>query len=130
MSISSGTGSKQKDFLSLPSIVILLTGFDRYPNGNWPGIATDITGNNNKSGSDDFGLKSVSFWRFKNIKLSYDLPRNWLQHNKLGQGAQVYVDLQNTLLLSNYEGLDPEMEQNAAPFPIPFTMVVGVNITF
>lgn len=100
------------------------------PNGNWPGIATDITGNNNKSGSDDFGLKSVSFWRFKNIKLSYDLPRNWLQHNKLGQGAQVYVDLQNTLLLSNYEGLDPEMEQNAAPFPIPFTMVVGVNITF
>lgn len=100
------------------------------PNGNWPGIAADVTGDNNPSGSSDFGMKNVSYWRFKNIKLTYDLPRNWLQRNKLGQNAQVYVDLQNTLMLTNYAGLDPEMEQNAAPFPIPFTMVFGVNITF
>lgn len=100
------------------------------PNGTWTGIATDITRNNNKSGADDFHLKNVSYWRFKNIKVTYDLPRNWLRDNRLGQNAQVYVDLQNTLLLSNYDGLDPEMEQNAAPFPIPFTMVFGVNITF
>lgn len=100
------------------------------PEGNWPGIAPNITGNNNKSGADDFSLKNVSYWRFKNIKLTYDLPRNWLQRNKLGQSAQVYVDLQNTLMLTNYAGLDPEMEQNAAPFPIPFTMVFGVNISF
>lgn len=100
------------------------------PQGNWPGIADDRTAANNKSGADDFSMKNVSYWRFKNIKLTYDLPRNWLRNNKLGQSAQVYVDLQNTLLLSNYAGLDPEMEQNSAPFPIPFTMVFGVNISF
>ena len=41
-----------------------------------------------------------------------------------------FEDLQNTLLLTNYEGLDPEMEQNASPLPIPFTVVLGVDITF
>lgn len=33
-------------------------------------------------------------------------------------------------MLTNYEGLDPEMEINCAPFPIPFTVVLGVNINF
>lgn len=98
-------------------------------NGWYPGLAADVTGNNNKSGSNDFTLQNTSYLRFKNIKLTYNLPKEtvarWGMSN-LG----VYVDLQNTLLLTNYEGLDPEMEQNAAPFPIPSTVVFGLNVTF
>lgn len=99
-------------------------------NGWWPSIATNAAANNNKSGTDDFTLKDVNYLRFKDIKVTYTLPKNWLQGSKIASNAAVYVDLQNTLLLSNYEGLDPEMEQNAAPFPIPFTVVMGVDITF
>lgn len=99
-------------------------------NGWWPGIAPNAAANSNKSGTDDFTLKNVNYWRFKDIKVTYTLPKNWVQGSRIASNAAVFVDLQNTLLLSNYEGLDPEMEQNAAPFPIPFTVVFGVDITF
>jgi TonB-linked SusC/RagA family outer membrane protein len=100
------------------------------PDGWWPGIAANATANNNKSGTDDFSLKNTHYWRFKNIKLVYELPQNWFRKNKIASVASVYADLQNTLLLTNHAGLDPEMEQNAAPLPIPFTLVIGVDITF
>lgn len=100
------------------------------PTGWYPGIAADVTGGNNKTGTHDFTLKNVHFWRFKDIKLTYMLPEKFLKRNKIASDASVFVDLQNTLMLTNYEGLDPEMEINCAPFPIPFTVVLGVNINF
>ncbi|MDD4513980.1 TonB-dependent receptor [Massilibacteroides sp.] len=98
--------------------------------GWYPGIAPNAAANSNKSGTDDFTLKNVNYLRFKDIKVTYTLPKNWLEGSKIASNASVYMDLQNTLLFSNYDGLDPEMEKNAAPFPIPFTVVVGVDITF
>ena len=80
--------------------------------------------------SDDFSLQNTHYWRFKNIKVTYLLPKDWMKKSKIASNASVYLDLQNTLLLTNYEGLDPEMEQNASPLPIPFTVVLGVDITF
>ncbi|MFC2758815.1 TonB-dependent receptor [Hallella multisaccharivorax] len=101
-----------------------------YNSNGWrPGIAADITGNNNKSGTNDFTLKSMNYLRVKDIRLTYILPKSLLQAWKLSN-ASIYFDLQNSLLLTNYDGLDPEMEHNAAPFPIPRTYVVGVNIAF
>lgn len=100
------------------------------PTGWYPGIAQDVTGGNNKTGMHDFTLKNVHFWRFKDIKLTYMLPEKFLKRNKIASDASVFVDLQNTLMLTNYDGLDPEMGTNFAPFPIPFTVVLGVNINF
>lgn len=98
--------------------------------GWWPGIAPNAAANSNKSGTDDFSLQNTHYWRFKNIKVTYLLPKDWMKKSKIASNASVYLDLQNTLLLTNYEGLDPEMEQNASPLPIPFTVVLGVDITF
>lgn len=100
------------------------------PDGWWPGMATDVTGGNNKSGTDDFSLQNTHYWRFKDIKLTYTLPKKLLEDSKIASNASVYFDLQNSLLLTNYAGLDPEMEQNSAPFPIPYTFVFGIDITF
>ena len=61
--------------------------------------------------------------------MTYLLPKDWLKESKIASNASVYLDLQNTLLLTNYEGLDPEMEQNASPLPNPFTVEVGDDIT-
>ena len=99
------------------------------PEGWRPGLADDITGNNNKSGTNDFTLKNMCFLRVKNIKLSYTLPRQLTSAWNISN-ASVFFDLQNSLLLTNYDGLDPEMEHNAAPFPIPRTLVFGVNVSF
>jgi hypothetical protein len=99
------------------------------PEGWRPGLADDITGNNNKSGTNDFTLKNMCFLRVKNIKLSYTLPKQLISAWNISN-ASVFFDIQNSLLLTNYDGLDPEMEHNAAPFPIPRTLVFGVNVSF
>lgn len=99
------------------------------PSGWRPGIAADVTGNNNKSGTNDFTLINMWFMRLKNVKLTYNLPKV-IVHNLNISNLSVYLDVQNSLLLTNYKGLDPEMEKNSAPFPISKTFVIGVNIAF
>jgi hypothetical protein len=42
----------------------------------------------------------------------------------------LYVDLQSPYIFTNYVGLDPEMERNNAPFPIPVTYAFGINVNF
>ena len=107
--------------------------FDRWtsynPDGFLTGVATDKTANKNTSGNNDYTLSNTSFLRLKNIKLTYDLPSKILSGAKIS-AASVYVDIQNSVLLSNYQGLDPEMEQNSSPIPIPMIGVFGVNLTF
>jgi len=107
--------------------------FDRWTSYNTDGfltgIASDYTANNNNSGSNDYLLKNTSYLRLSNIKLTYNLPQKLLNSVSISNAA-VYVDLQNSFLLTNYEGLDPEMESNSAPYPIPFTSVLGVQLTF
>ncbi|MGN1219802.1 MAG: SusC/RagA family TonB-linked outer membrane protein [Candidatus Cryptobacteroides sp.] len=97
--------------------------------GTRPGIAADQYSSANASATNDFGLKTVNWLRLSNIKLSYQLPQALLSKAKIS-ALGVYVDLQNTALISNYEGLDPEMETSSAPYPIPLTAVIGVNFSF
>jgi TonB-linked SusC/RagA family outer membrane protein len=113
------------------------------PNGTIPGVARGIEIGNNpldqsnkgeaffgsRSGND-FSMKSSYYFRVKNITFSYTLPKALLFNNKIAQSAKVFIDLQNVQLFTNYVGIDPEMEQNAAPFPIPFTIATGINIVF
>ena len=107
--------------------------YDRWsstnPSGFLTGIATDQTANANKSGYNDYTLKNTHFLRLKNIKVTYTLPEKFLNNCKISS-ASVYLDLQNSVLFTNYEGLDPEMEQNSSPLPIPIIGVLGVNLSF
>jgi len=98
--------------------------------GTLPGAAIGSTESNNPSGGSDFTLQSTYFMRLKNITLGYNLPQRMLGNGKFARNARVYADFQNIALLTNYKGLDPEMEQNVSPFPIPFTITLGVNISF
>ena len=72
------------------------------PNGTWTGIATDITRNNNKSGADDFHPKNEATGDSRTSKSHTICHATGCKATTgSGQNAQVYVDLQNTLLLSN-----------------------------
>lgn len=97
--------------------------------GTRPGVAADQYSSANPSATNDFGLKTVHWLRLSNIKLGYQLPQALLSKAKIS-ALGVYLDLQNTALISNFEGLDPEMESSSAPYPIPLTAVVGVNLSF
>jgi hypothetical protein len=66
----------------------------------------------------------------KNLTVGYTVPISFLRKNRLASSVRVFVDIQNLAVLTNYVGLDPEMEQNASPFPIPRTTAFGLNITF
>ena len=99
------------------------------PTGTRQGIKGD-TSLNVPSGND-FQLQNTWYLRLKNVTLGYTLPSNWLQKIHLGQGTRIYVDVQNLSVLTNYRGVDPEMERdNASPFPIPFSVSMGININF
>jgi TonB-linked SusC/RagA family outer membrane protein len=53
-------------------------------------------------------LEDGSYFRLKNIQLTFNLPSNWLKKVKLGS-AQIYVQGQNLFTLTKYTGLDPDI---------------------
>ncbi|MBF9255451.1 TonB-dependent receptor [Pontibacter sp. 172403-2] len=82
--------------------------------------------------ASDFWLQDGSYLRMKNIQLSYALPAKWLSQVKIS-GASVYLNAQNILTFSKYEGFDPESIVNASTiyhYPMLKTVSAGFNVTF
>ena len=84
-------------------------------------------------------LEDGSFFRLRNVTLSYDLPQNLLQ--KVGMsGARVYLAGDNVLTLSRFSGMDPEVRLDADTYhhaglyshnyPVPMSVVLGFDIKF
>jgi hypothetical protein len=63
------------------------------------------------AGSGDNLIVDASFVKLKNVSLSYTLPRAFVQTLKLSN-VRVYMQGQNLLVFTKFNGLDPE-------FPIP-----------
>jgi TonB-dependent starch-binding outer membrane protein SusC len=99
------------------------------PEGTRPGFWSP-TDSNNPAGNTNFFLQKTNYVRIKNLTLGYTISDSWLKQNRIAQGARLYVDLQNPFVFTNYVGLDPEMERNNAPFPIPVTYAFGINVNF
>ena len=59
-------------------------------------------------------LEDASYFRIKNITLSYNLPGKWLEKVKIG-GLRVYATVDNAITFTKYEGYDPEASMNASP---------------
>lgn len=76
----------------------------------------------------DYYVKDGSFLRMDNINLGYTL-RNFYNER---MSARIYLSAQNVFVITNYEGLDPEVsggiDNNIYPRPRIFLM--GVNIGF
>lgn len=88
-------------------------------------------------------LENGSYFRLKNIQLSYTIPKVVTDKLRMGS-ARVYVQGQNYLTFTKYTGLDPEINlrnSNASgqdihigfdegAYPASRTTLVGVNISF
>jgi TonB-dependent starch-binding outer membrane protein SusC len=87
-------------------------------------------------------LESGSYFRMKNVQLTYNLPKAWM--SKIGLGsARVYVQSQNLFTITDYSGMDPEINLrtytsgndrqigvDGGSYPTAKQYLVGLNLTF
>jgi iron complex outermembrane receptor protein len=76
----------------------------------------------------DYYIQNGSFFRMDNMSLGYSFDRVFVDRLK----ARVSLTVQNAFLITNYKGIDPEIENGIDNniYPRPRTFLVGVNFTF
>jgi hypothetical protein len=84
-------------------------------------------------------LEDGSFFRLRNVTLSYDLPDSWMKKAKM-TGVRIFVSADNVLTLSKFSGMDPEVRLDGDTYhhagmytqnyPIPMTITGGIDIKF
>lgn len=102
------------------------------PNAELPAATQSPSFNNGRN--SDFWLRDVTYFRLKNLNLSYSFPKNLLGSSGIDQ-AQIYVAGENLLLLTNLgiykNSFDPEFQPGSPSRRLPITksLAVGVRIT-
>jgi len=82
-------------------------------------------------------VSDASYLTIKNITLGYTLPMHNLNYFK---SLRLYGSIQNALILTKYNGGNPEVSNNGGDalgqgidwtaYPIPRTFTLGVNVNF
>jgi len=75
----------------------------------------------------DYFIQNASFLKIDNITLGYNFD------NIFGlSSARVYATVQNPIIITKYDGLDPEVDggNDRDVYPRPVTFLLGVNINF
>ncbi len=76
----------------------------------------------------NYGHEDGSYVRLRNVTLGYDLKRHFGHVKGIGQ-CRVYVTGQNLFTLTGFSGLDPQVEDNSAPYPLQRAFSLGLNLT-
>ena len=81
-----------------------------------------------------FWVSNLSYFKIKNIQLSYSLPESMMSKLKMGS-ASVYANFQNlpAFVFGDYEGFDPErntFDSGGGLYPTPFISSLGINLQF
>jgi TonB-dependent starch-binding outer membrane protein SusC len=72
-------------------------------------------------------ITDASYIRLKNLSVSYSWPREWIDNLRI-VNARFFLQGQNLLTLTKYEGLDPETGSNSLP-PLK-VLSGGFHLTF
>ena len=113
------------------------------PRSQWvaanPNATTPIMDANDQVSSrpSSYFIEDGSYFRIRNIQLTYSLPATTL--SRLGFGrASVYVQGQNLVTITNYSGLNPEIQTNTdntlgfdgGYMPVAKSFLIGLNLNF
>jgi len=101
------------------------------PNAALPRLTTYNALTNNFS-DNSFWLQNASFLRLKNVQLGYSLPESLLKHLKI-RGIRFYIDGQNLLTSTKFQGLDPERtltDAGSVQYPNVRIITGGINVKF
>jgi TonB-linked SusC/RagA family outer membrane protein len=84
-------------------------------------------------------VEDGSYVKLRNVTLGYTLPKSVTSKWGIGN-LRAYVNAQNIFTITNYSWLDPEVSTsknkdtsqsvNLGTYPIPRTVLVGLNVTF
>lgn len=74
----------------------------------------------------DAGFTDASYMRLKNLSLSYELPKKWMERIRL-RSCRFYTQAQNLLTITNYKGADPE-NQSLTALPPLRVWTVGIQL--
>lgn len=101
--------------------------------------ATALGYNNNANLKSNRFIEDGSYLRIKSITLSYDLPKS-ITSKMWVTGAKFYVSGQNLWTLTNYSGMDPDVNfagltnryigTDMFTYPQAQTFTVGMNLNF
>lgn len=72
--------------------------------------------------------EKASFWRVKDITLSYTLPSAMLSKIGVSQ-TKIYFSCKNPWTITDYTGMDPELDEQRAK-PVQREFIFGLNLTF
>ncbi|MDR0844660.1 MAG: SusC/RagA family protein, partial [Tannerella sp.] len=87
----------------------------------------------------DWAVEDGSFLRLNTLILGYTLPHSLTNKARI-QNLRIYVSSYNVFCLTNYSGLDPEVDTRRSspltpgvdnsPYPRTHSFVVGLNLNF
>ncbi len=100
----------------------------RNPNGSQPRLST-MSGNGNNWRASEFWYRDCSFFRLKNVELSYTFKNT--RANRVFSYLKVFVRGTNLFVLSPMKDLDPErLNAGLENYPMLRTVTGGVSFTF
>lgn len=107
-------------------------------NGTFPGISYNLASVSLPGGvGTNIGRQDASYLRVRNITLGYNLKSNVLGVvGKYISNLRIYVDAQNPLTFTKFEGFDPEVTTGGgykggkAEYPQTRTYTAGIKVTF
>jgi TonB-linked SusC/RagA family outer membrane protein len=77
-----------------------------------------MNGNNNAHKTSSRYLEDGSYFRIRNVTLSYTVPEKWTKKVKIGN-LRVYVSADNLYTYTKYSGMDPEVSYQMAAWSLP-----------
>lgn len=78
-----------------------------------------------------FWVQDGSYVRLKNLQIGYTFPERWTQQIRIDH-IRAYLNGQNLLTLTNYEGYDPEVTatQTGVGYPHAKIISMGIQVNF
>ena len=111
-------------------------GYDAVSNPNGKDPRPLYADARNARGDQDRWLENGSYLRLKQLGIGYTFPNKLF--NNVISNFRLFVNAQNIFTITGYRGLDPEFVNSniwdrgydTAPFPNPYGMTVGAQISF
>ncbi|ATL46730.1 SusC/RagA family TonB-linked outer membrane protein [Chitinophaga caeni] len=91
-----------------------------------------LNGNKNSNKPSSRFIEDGSYLRLRNVTLSYDLPKTWLQSLKV-EGVRVSFSGDNLWTLTKFSGIDPDADDRAVmgfKYPFATRWLAGLEINF
>ncbi|XLS28742.1 SusC/RagA family TonB-linked outer membrane protein [Flavobacteriaceae bacterium M23B6Z8] len=90
-------------------------------------LTTGFTNQSDESFLSDYYVQDASFIKLDNITLGYTINDTFFNKDTT---IRLYGSLQNVLIISDYDGLDPEVGVDNNFYPRPRTLVLGLDVQF